>query len=958
MAQSLSVFRNGKRTKERKLEEESHGMSDTAKSGAVVARPVRFIPPPGQPFAQGAAKGGLGVHGVEKARWYGFAEVESPRDVELYASAFGQAWGKLWVNDELVWVSHELDRNGCVAPPLLKVRLRQGRNTFLFCCQGRRGPSFFWVMLCTGGKPLSAEERAARREAQRAATAALPPDGRRGRRGDWTGRFPDADPPLAWNMREGTNVVWRTPMPDYSAANPIIVGDRLFVNCEPHTLYCLDKNTGRILWKRDSHIFEFVPQDQRAAAMKSWAAARAAEKSPERRQLGQQLAALADEQRTLEEAGQLTEAKDKEIAAKMEPVKEKLAELSGKLRLNSLWRGKLGVRGHGWMNNYGWTFPAPCSDGRSVWVKHNTGVLARYDLDGTRKWIKQTHMSGGVEQLPSPVLADGKVIIQGSLSDRQKAKEFLGTRGSPVFYRHRMAAYDRQTGELVWERPVWTTAGYGGPGGFVPMRVSDGRRTRELLVTNPGLLIDPADGRLLNNPMGPGRQCWYGDPFVVDNRAYLYRSGPVWVAEAWLEPDGRVGSKLVLDVPGGGGNAGAAYWNGYVFGNSGHPSKRPVPWHDVHVADVRTGEAVGSIVPALREGGLAYTPSASTRKYGVVIGTGCGGIGAWSIGGPPAEVGFLVPGPKPYMVGGGLLDAPMVAQPIFEGRCMYARTYEAVLCIGITSPEGERYALRGKARTILAGLPSRPPTADIPAVAPAADFTPPAGLVVEPCGVQTAPSSWLYVGPFPKQEEKDPLDGVGGAAKARLVPGWEVSFGGMTRTVAALDAKFVHANKGWQEDIFGTRRYLASCAIDVINPIQREKNSVTYYYAVVHTEEPRVVVADIGGGRGIRAWIAGRPVAPGAALRLAPGYYPLLLRAEIAVVPPFVKSLVASARLRDTKDPNKAYPEWLAVVAEARPRLEEILRDLPGSAEARQAKLILRSLSSEDGAATPPGPSR
>ena len=926
--------------------------------------PLRFIPPPGQAFdpvahhrGRGRAGSALGVHGVEQARWYGFAEVESPRDVDLYASAFGKEYGKLWVNDELAWVSRQVAGNGSVDPPLLKVRLRKGRNTFLFCCQSRRGASFFWVMLCTGGEPLSAEDRAARREAQRAATAALPPDPRRGRRGDWTGRFPDADPPLAWDIANKINLLWRTPLPDYSAANPILVGDRLFVNCEPHTLYCLDKNTGKVLWKRDSHVFEFVPEDQRAAAMKSWNDARAAEDSPERRELDKQLAALADELRTLEEAGRLTEAKEKEVAAKMDPVKAKLKALSDKVRLTSQWRGKLGVRDHGWSNNFGYTFPAPCSDGKCVWVKCNTGVIACYDLDGNRKWIKQTHMSGGVAQLPSPVLADGKVIVQGQLSDRKRAEEFLGTMDSPAYYRHRLAAHDQQTGELVWERPIWASGGYGCPGGFVPMRLSDGRATRELLVTHTGLLIDPRDGRLLNNAMGPGQQGYYGDPFVAENRAYLHRSGPVWAVEVWLEPNGRVGSKIVQGAPRGGGNAGAVYWNGYVFSSSKHPAKRPVPWHDVTVVDMRTGEVVGSIAPALREGGLDYTPSASTRRYGVVVGTGSGPA-SWSIGGPPAEIGFLVLGPKPYLVSTCKLDGPMVAQPVFEGRRMYARTYDAALCIGITSAKGEKYALRHKAKTILAGIPARPVKSDIVAVSPPDGFRPAEGVPVEECHVQTAPAKWLVAGPFPRQVDKNALDGLGGPSKALLSPGQEIAFAGKTVKVAPVDAKFVKARKGWQEDNFGKRYYVANCTIDVMGPIGRAQNSVTYFYAVLHSAGPRIVAADVRGGRGIRVWVAGEPVRPGAKLRLAAGgYYPVLLRSEVATVPPFLK-VAARFALRDIPEPNRVYGEWLAKVAESRPALEEVLRDLPGSSEARRAKMILKSLDPKGAAPPDPGPAR
>ena len=923
--------------------------------------PFRFIPPPGQPFdpvshhrGRGAAKGGTGVHGVERARWYGFAEVESDRDVELYASAFGEAHGKLWVNDDLVWVAREIAGNGCVAPPLLKVRLRKGRNTFLFCCQGRRGASFFWVMLCTGGGPLPAEARAARRQAQRSATAALPPDPRRGRRGDWTGRFPDADPPLAWDVRNKINLVWRTPLPDYSAANPVLVGDRVFVNCEPHTLYCLDKRTGEILWKQDSHIFEFVPEDQRAAAMKSWDEGRAAEKSPERRELDRLIAAVADEVRTLEEAGQLTAAKQRSADAQTARLQARLDLLRSKGKLYSQWVNKLGVRGPGWSNNYGWTYPAPCSDGRHVWVKHNTGVLACYDLDGNRKWIKRTHMSGGVEQLPSPVLADGKVIIQGQLSGRE-ARALLGKMGSPVYFRHRLAAYDQQTGELVWERPIWASGGYGNPGGFVPMRLSDGQTTRELLATHTGLIVDPRDGRLLNNAMGIGHQGYYADPFVVDNRVFLYRSGPVWVAQVWLEPDGRVGSKLVVQAPAGGGNAGAVYCDGYVFGNNPHPVKGGhVPWHDVHVADARTGKVVGSIAPALREAGLPYTPSASAGKYGVVTSTGSTQV-AWGIGGGPAQIGFLIPGPKPYLVSTCKLDAPMVAQPVFEGRCMYARTYEAVLCIGVTGPEGEAYALREKAKTLLAELPERPPRTGLPDVAPVAGFTPPAGLPAEECHIQTAPSNWLFVGPFPRQEGKDPLDGLGGPGKALLTPGQEISFGGTARKVAPLDAKFIQAGKGWQDDAFGVRQYVASCALDVFGAIQRQQKSVAYYYAVLHNQAARIVAADVRGDQDVRAWVAGRPVREGDKFRLTQGYYPVLIGVELGAIPPFVKRVGASFRLRDTDDPNETYSAWLATVTEARPRLEEIVRDLPGSEEARRAKLILDALAPQPEAPAPPG---
>ncbi len=913
--------------------------------------PFRFIPPPGQPFdpvyhhrGRGRSSGSGGVHGAKTARWYGFTQVKADRDIEIHASALGADYGKLWVNDALTWVGRTEAKDGPIDPPLFKIQLRKGVNTLLFACQSRKGTSYFWVMLSTGAGPKTGEQRAAERASQREATASLPPDPRRGRRGDWTARFPDADPPLAWEIHSGTNVLWRTPMPSYSAANPIVVGDKVFTNCEPHTLYCLDKNTGEILWKRDSHIVEFAPEEERARLIKAWNAGYEAGNSRDRRELTNQLAELENELRELDEAGDLTEEKEKEAQAAIDKLNAKLDKIKNQNRTYRSLQRRFGVQDHGWNNNYGWTFPAPCSDGEHVWVKHNTGVLACYDLQGNRKWMKRTHMSGGVAQLPSPILADGKVIIQGALSDRRALEDFIGTAGSPPYFRHKLMAFDKKTGDVVWERPVWASGGYGCPGGVVSMRLSDGKRTRELIFTSTGLVIDPRDGRMLSSVLGVGRQCYYSDPFVIENRAYIYRSHPVSVAEVWLEPDGRVGSKIIMQIDKGGGNAGAAYADGYVFGSNGHPSsgRTPVPWHDVHVADTRTGQVIGSIVPALRRGGLAYTPAASAGKYGVVIGTGPGSH-SWSISDNPAELGFLIPGPVPYMASTCLLDGPMIAQPVFEGDRMYVRTYKSIMCMAVTTEKGREFALRNKARTILQNLAVRPDRPEVIRATPPEGFEPTDGVPVEACNIQTAPGNWLFVGPFDNQPDKKPVDAMGGPAAALLRPGQDVTFAGKTIKVAALDGKYVQAGSGWSLDPFDRRHFSANNTIDVVGPISHARNSVTYYYTVIRTDQPRFVEVMMRGGKGYSAWLGGQAVLNGSVVRLAPGHHAILIQMEIGVIPTFVKQVI-SFRLRDVQDPSQAYTDWLKEMQIARPRLEQIIEDIPRTAEARAASLVLREL--------------
>lgn len=71
-----------------------------------------------------------------------------------------------------------------------------------------------------------------------------------GWRANGASAFPEAEPPLHWSAT--SNVVWKTKLPKWSNATPILVGKRLFVSAEPNLLLCLDKKTGEILWQKDN----------------------------------------------------------------------------------------------------------------------------------------------------------------------------------------------------------------------------------------------------------------------------------------------------------------------------------------------------------------------------------------------------------------------------------------------------------------------------------------------------------------------------------------------------------------------------------------------------------------------------------------------------------------------------------------------------------------------------------
>jgi outer membrane protein assembly factor BamB len=95
-----------------------------------------------------------------------------------------------------------------------------------------------------------------------------------------------AHPPAVWNVAKSENIRWKTPIPGLSHASPIVWGEKVFVitatsaGAKPTfaakdrgiglatddarhqwRIYCLDKQSGRILWERTA--YEGVPRARR-----------------------------------------------------------------------------------------------------------------------------------------------------------------------------------------------------------------------------------------------------------------------------------------------------------------------------------------------------------------------------------------------------------------------------------------------------------------------------------------------------------------------------------------------------------------------------------------------------------------------------------------------------------------------------------------------------------------------
>lgn len=71
-----------------------------------------------------------------------------------------------------------------------------------------------------------------------------------GWRGDGSGRFPEATPPIEWDGETGKNILWKTKVGLSKFSSPAVVKDKIFVVAEPAQLLCLDAADGKILWTR------------------------------------------------------------------------------------------------------------------------------------------------------------------------------------------------------------------------------------------------------------------------------------------------------------------------------------------------------------------------------------------------------------------------------------------------------------------------------------------------------------------------------------------------------------------------------------------------------------------------------------------------------------------------------------------------------------------------------------
>jgi outer membrane protein assembly factor BamB len=349
-----------------------------------------------------------------------------------------------------------------------------------------------------------------------------------GWRTDGTGAYTNATPPKEWSKTK--NILWSTPLTDFSNATPVIAGEKLFICAEPETLLCINTADGKILWQKTNTLDDALPPEelekknkalQEADPILKEKTAVEKEKGAADREKGaadNEMKAItkdiqaandtlkttpddADAKKKLEEATKKQEdvkAKQDAASKKQQEANAKLADVNKRLQP---YVSYLPLHPH---NVNGFSSSTPATDGKSVFTCYGNSVVAAYDLDGKRLWIRKFEnptISWG--PCASPVLVAGKLLI--SINELQ--------------------ALNPQTGETLWTAKVQTA--YGTP---AVTRIGD----VDVIITAAGDVVRVSDGKVLaphvTHLEKEQKDRYYASPVLYDGILYAVNQKGIFSA--------------------------------------------------------------------------------------------------------------------------------------------------------------------------------------------------------------------------------------------------------------------------------------------------------------------------------------------------------------------------------------------------------------------------------------------
>jgi outer membrane protein assembly factor BamB len=311
------------------------------------------------------------------------------------------------------------------------------------------------------------------------------------------GNYADTNPVLEWSTQK--NIIWKTPLKEFSNSTPVMLNGKLYVGEETDKLICLDAKSGKILWSKSNSELEILTKKDQA----------------ERIRITKQLQPIVAEKKAfMREYGKLRRAyrknrKNKELGKKVRAMRKKQREFDKKLAPLVSFNPKSHK-----VNGY--SSPSPVTDGKNIYTCYGTGMAAAYTPEGKRLWLKAIEKPTNVWGFcSSPAFAAGKVIFA---------------------YKH-IIALDPLTGKEIWRVP--SKYRWGSP---LVATIAG----KEVIITPNGEIIRAEDGMLLSKSL-PSLE--YNSAMIHKGIVYTYNKNKARAQRLPAKAEKGAKPELLWEVP-------------------------------------------------------------------------------------------------------------------------------------------------------------------------------------------------------------------------------------------------------------------------------------------------------------------------------------------------------------------------------------------------------------------------
>jgi hypothetical protein len=591
-----------------------------------------------------------------------------------------------------------------------------------------------------------------------------------------------------------------------------------------------------------------------------------------------------------------------------------------------------------------------------VYAVFGTGEAVCFDLAGRQVWKVRTGDEWHHANIGSPLLVEGLLICQTHTRHGRGGSEF------------HVLALDAETGERVWSAsapPRRTTTRYDWTGfgpGLALCRLARGQRSRALVITGDGGVLDARTGELLHRRIFSGEAA-HAAPVVVGDVVYTAPLTGEQAVRLWLDETGRVGARtLWRNGPRWGMGQtytirrwGESHWmpepivrDGRMYVvriDSSHvPGHYVCPWTQLEILDVTDGRRLVRLRANLRE---ATDPTIAPALAGRYLYVADGGAPVTGFGGThthgqmavleimdvPADRRDVLTYITPSHNGTWGLACRVSRNRIGRTRCapvfaddrMFLRSFNALTCVRTTTDAGRRYQMRQLADATLKDHLGRRPE-EVETVSPDAADRPAGDGPVVRAGPGRSADAWWVLGPLPLDAGDDVLAALGGPEALRGLGDETITVAGQTLAFRPVDPN----------------AFVAPGQLDASAALDGQRSAIGYFHATlecaraqdVRYDPPAIVAA---------AWIGGRPVARGDIVHLPLGYVPLLVKVRLDRVPTFItpKLTLGFKRVPTSFD---SPARWNARAVHLAERLRTICQALPRTAHARTTRVVLNQV--------------